>query len=186
MRMVVTGSTGSGKSTLADVLARRFGVPHIELDALYWDPGWKAAAPEVFRARVDAALPPDSAWIVDGNYRAVRDLVWSRADTLVWLDYPLPLVFWRLLKRCVWRGARSVELYNGNREELWKHFFTRESLFLWLFKSHHRRSRENVEALARPEYAHLTVYRFRWPRQAQAWLDRQSRAGGDPAGLFCT
>ena len=91
---------------------------------------------------------------------------------LVWLDYPLPLVFWRLLRRCIVRGVKRVELFNGNREELWKHFFTRESLFLWLFKTHRSRRRETLEGLARPEYAHLHLERFRWPSQTQAWLDR--------------
>ncbi len=169
-RVIVTGSTGAGKSTLASELARRLGVPHVELDALYWESGWTAVPPDVFRARVDAALPSDSGWIVDGHYRAVWDLIWIRADTLVWLDYPLLLVLWRLFLRCIRRGVRREELFNGNREELWTHFFTRKSLFLWLFKSHGRRAREYHEALAFPEYAHLTLQRFRWPRQTQAWL----------------
>jgi adenylate kinase family enzyme len=177
-RIIVTGSTGAGKSTLAGALARRLGVPHVELDALYWDPGWTAAPPDLLRERVDAALPADGAWVVDGHYRAVRDLVWGRADTLVWLDYPLPLVFWRLFWRCIVRGIKNVELFNGNREELWKHFFTRESLFLWLLKSHGRRGRENREALARPEFGHLRVQRFRWPGQAQRWLDGVRESAG--------
>lgn len=170
-RIIVTGSTGAGKSTLAGKLARRLGAPYVELDALYWGPGWTAASPELFRTHVDAALPPDSGWIVDGHYRAVWDLIWTRADTLVWLDYPLPLVFWRLFLRSIRRGVRHEHLFNGNYEELWTHFFTRKSLFLWLLESHGRRSREYHEALALPEYAHLTLHRFRWPRQTQAWLD---------------
>jgi adenylate kinase family enzyme len=169
-RIIVTGSTGAGKSTLAREIARRLGVPHVELDALYWDPGWTSAPPDVFRARVDAALPADGHWVVDGNFSSVRDLIWGRADTLVWLDYPFPLVFWRLFLRCIRRGVRREELFNGNREELWKHFFTRESLFLWLLQSHWRRRRESREALTQPAYAHLTVRRFRRPKQAQAWL----------------
>jgi adenylate kinase family enzyme len=79
-RVVVTGSTGSGKSTLAGELARRLGAPRVELDALHWDPGWQAAPRDVLRARVDAAVPADARWIVDGNYRMVRDIVWTRAD----------------------------------------------------------------------------------------------------------
>ena len=167
LRIAVAGSPGSGKSTLAGELAGRLGVPHVELDALHWDPGWTAAPREVFRQRADAALPPDGRWVVDGNYRAVRDISWGRADTLLWLDYPFPLVFWRLARRCIWRGIARVELYNGNRESLWTHLFTRESLFLWLLQTHWRYRREYPALLAQPEYAHLRVVRFRQPSEAR-------------------
>lgn len=171
-RVAVTGSTGSGKSTFARELAGRLGARYVELDALHWDPGWSAAPRELFRQRAAEALLIDGRWVADGNYRQVRDICWGRADTLVWLDYPFLLVLWRLTRRTLWRGLTGAELYNGNRERLWGQFFTSDSIFVWLFKSHWRRKRELPEDLARPEYAHLRVVRFRRPRQAQAWLDR--------------
>ena len=175
-RIAVHGSTGSGKTTLANALARRLGVPHVELDALHWDPGWSEAPPKVFRDRAAAALPADGRWVVDGNYRVLRDIVWGRADTLLWLDYSFPLVLWRLTRRTLWRGLASVELYNGNRESLSTHLFTRDSLFLWLLKSHWRRRRELPLDLAQPEHAHLRVVRFRSPRETSAWLDTLSQS----------
>src|SRR5205809_1832315 len=88
-RVVVVGTTGSGKTTLAGRLAQRLGVPHVELDALHWEANWVEAGDEVFRERAARALT-GSAWVVDGNYSKVRDIVWGRADMVVWLDYPLP------------------------------------------------------------------------------------------------
>jgi adenylate kinase family enzyme len=182
-RIVVVGSTGSGKTTLARALAKRRGVSHVELDALHWDPGWTEAPRDVFRERAASALSPDSRWVVDGNYRVVRDIVWSRADTLVWLDYPLWLVFWRLTRRTLWRGITRAELYNGNRESLWTHLFTRDSLFLWLWKTYGLRRREYPMLLARPEFAHLSVKRFRRPGEARVWLERlPHRAAGVRGG----
>lgn len=174
-RIAVTGTTGSGKSTLAGELARRLGVPHVELDALHWDAGWAAAPLELFRERAAAALLPDGRWVVDGNYTPVRDISWGRADTLLWLDYPLPLVFWRLARRTLWRGVARPELYNGNRESLWEQLCTGESLFPRLLRTHHRRRREYPMILTRPEYAHLRVERFRRPREARAWVDGLGR-----------
>src|SRR5205823_6990985 len=101
-RIVVVGSTGSGKTTLASQLARRLALPHVELDALHWEPNWTMAPLDRFRQRVEEALNGEG-WVVDGGYGKVRDIVWGRAETLVWLDYGLPVILWRLLKRTLRR-----------------------------------------------------------------------------------
>ena len=141
-RIVVVGSTGAGKTTLSATLGKRLGLRHIELDASHWDAGWTPAPDDVFRARTSAALAEADRWVVDGNYRAVRDLVWSQADTLIWLDYGLPLLLFRVLRRTLVRVFRRHELWNGNREDWRSQFFSRDSLFLWLITTHGRRRRE--------------------------------------------
>jgi adenylate kinase family enzyme len=92
-RINVVGTSGSGKTTFAIELARRLDVPHIEIDEMFWGPGWTPTSRDALRERLAAALD-GPAWVVDGNYGSVRDVVWSRADTVVWLDYPLRLVLW--------------------------------------------------------------------------------------------
>ena len=67
MKIAVVGTTASGKTTLANVLADRYGVRHVELDALHWGPNWAECPAEEFRARVDAALA-DTGWVADGSY----------------------------------------------------------------------------------------------------------------------
>src|SRR5438132_8383373 len=89
-RVVVVGTSGSGKTTLAREIARRLSLPHVELDAVHWGPGWTEPPVELFRQRTQEALQGDR-WVADGNYGKVRDLVWGRAEMLVWLDYALPL-----------------------------------------------------------------------------------------------
>jgi len=168
-RIVVVGTTGSGKTTLARQLARRLAIPHVELDALHWDPHWTPAPPEVFRERTALALSGET-WVADGNYSAVRDIVWSWADTVVWLDYALPVIlrqlFWRTLRRIITRE----ELWNENRERSLAQFFSRDSLFLWALRSYPRRRREYPILLQKPAYAHLAVVRLRSPRAAQTWM----------------
>src|SRR5262245_32645666 len=78
--------SGSGKTTLAGQVARRLDLRHVELDSLYWDPGWAPAPAPVFRQRAVKAFECD-AWVVDGNHPEVRDIIWDHADTVVWLDY---------------------------------------------------------------------------------------------------
>ena len=167
-RVVVVGTTGSGKTTLAERLAQILRVPHIELDALHWEPNWVPAPLEVFRARVQQVVS-EEAWVVDGNYGKGRDLVWARAQMIVWLDYPLALVLWQLLKRTARRVRTKEELWSGNRER-WQEHFGRDSLFIWAITSHasHRRYPD----IARNEYPHLEFVRLRSPREAEAWLNR--------------
>ncbi|HKU97105.1 MAG TPA: hypothetical protein VJR58_17605 [Vineibacter sp.] len=169
-RIAIVGTTGSGKSRLAEQLARTLSLPTIELDALYWMPDWQPALPELFRFRVDAATTADG-WIIAGNYGQVRDLVWGRADTVIWLDFPLPLVLWRLLRRTLWRIVRREDLWNtGNRERVRTAFFSRDSILLWALKTY-RRNRERFSAdIASGDYDPLEVQVFHSPAELRRWL----------------
>src|SRR3954454_16607600 len=171
MKIVVIGTTGAGKSTLARELATRLGVPHVELDALFWEADWVPAPLEVFRERTQQALDRD-AWVVDGNYSKVRDLTWGRADTLVWLDYPFPVVFSRLTRRTLRRIVRDEELWNGNRESVRKALLSTDSILVWQLRTHWSKRRDYLGIPRQPEYAHLRVVRLRSPARAKAWLRR--------------
>jgi hypothetical protein len=134
------------------------------------------AEPPVFRSRVAAVVAGDG-WVVDGGYSVVRDLVWSRADTVVWLDYPLRLTLRRLLRRIVARIRDGAELWpgTGNRETVRNAFFAGDPLLWFAIRTHRGRRRRITEMVARPEYAHLTVHRFREPPEAERWLEAQRR-----------
>lgn len=170
--MVVIGTTSSGKSTLAQTLSKGLGIPCVELDALYWEPNWQAASPFDFWTKVKAAIEPE-AWVVAGNYRLVRDLIWERAELIIWLDYSFQIIFWRLLARTIRRAWTQEELWNGNRETFWGHLklWSQDSLFHWLFKTYWRRKREIPLLLSQPEYAHLKSMHFKHPREAERWLE---------------
>src|SRR5438067_7782935 len=111
-RILVQGVSGSGKSTTGRELARRLGVPYVELDALHHGPNWTEATAEQLRERIEAALAAAPAgWVIDGGYgRKIGDLVLARADTLVWIDLPLRLCLARLWRRTWGRILRNEEL----------------------------------------------------------------------------
>jgi adenylate kinase family enzyme len=174
-RIAVVGTTGSGKTTLARAISRQLHIPHVELDALFWEADWVEAKPLVFRERVTRALEGDR-WVVDGNYSVVRDVIWSRADTVVWLDLSLPVMLWRLTRRTLRRILFREVLWGNNRETWRGAFLGRDSLFWWQLTTYRRRRREYPAQLARPEYSHLKSIRLRTPRAAQRWL-RSFRSG---------
>jgi hypothetical protein len=111
-----------------------------------------------------------ATWVADGGYSSARDLIWGRSEMLIWLDYALPLILWRLLKRGLRRVITKADLWNRNRETLHGMFLTGDNLFLWAFKTHFNRRKEYPLVFATPEYSHLTVIHLRSPRATEDWL----------------
>jgi hypothetical protein len=172
-RIVIVGRTGSGKTTLARELAAALKVPHVELDALYFGPDFSTAPLDVLRERTSAALAGDR-WVTDGNKKAVRDLVWPQADTLIWLDYPLRVSLWRLGKRALWRTSvlRAQAAEKGAKGGLPKQLFSAAKGVLRALRSHTGQRREYPKLFAQPENQHLAVVRLQSPRATSRWLSR--------------
>lgn len=172
-RIAIVGKPGAGKTTLATQLADRLDLINIELDAISWQVNWINLPKPVMRERVDEALPVAGRWIADGNYiRVVRDIVWVRADTLIWLDYSLRVALLRVLRRTFGRVVKRTELWNGNRETLRHHlnFDLNQNLFLWTIRLHKEHRNGFPAFLKLPEYSHLNVLRFRSPKETKQWL----------------
>jgi len=170
-RIAVIGATGSGKTTLAQRLGDILDLPVIELDALHWMPGWTEKPWPEIRTELDPMTHKDR-WITDGNYSQVRDLIWPRADTIIWLDYSFLHIFLRLFIRTLKRVFLKVELWNGNRERFHENFLSRDSLFVWLLKSRPKHKKNYPLAFQEPQHAHLQVLRFTHPRQTEHWLKK--------------
>ena len=137
--IVVYGPTGSGKTTVGSQIAQRIGVPHIELDAIFWTPRWVEKPLAEFRAEVSAVLDScRDGWVCDGNYRQVRDLILPLADTVVWLRPPFWVAFWWLLKRTVSRAWTGQPLWGTNRESWRQSFLSRDSILLYQMTSWRR------------------------------------------------
>jgi adenylate kinase family enzyme len=170
-RLVVIGATSSGKSTLAANLASRLKLDFIELDALHWEAHWRPARLEDFRSRVERATSSER-WVAAGNYHIVRDLVWPRAEAVIWLDYSFLFVFFRLLTRTLIRSLTREELWTGNRESFLNHMklWSEESLFHWLVKTYWRRKAEYPALFRLSEHKHLHIYRLRTHREAETWM----------------
>ncbi|MEB3180058.1 MAG: adenylate kinase [Nostocaceae cyanobacterium] len=168
-RISVVGTSGSGKTTLASQIAERLAIPHVELDYLHWEPNWVEVPDEVMRERVSLALGGEF-WVVDGNYSIVRDIVWGRADTVVWLDYSLTVIMSRLLWRTFARSITQEEVCNGNRETLQKAFFSSDSILLWALQTYKKKRREYPLLFQKAEYAHINFLHLRSPKAARDWL----------------
>jgi len=173
MRIVVVGTSGSGKTTMALRIASAFELPFIELDSLHWGPNWLALSetdPDEFVRRVRDAISAD-AWVSDGNYAMVRDLIWPRATHLVWLDYSRAVVMYRVIKRSLVRALDQKELWAGNRES-WRRMLRASHPIRFAWRTWRERRMRFEYLLSEAQYQHLAVLRLRRPREAASVLDR--------------
>jgi len=168
----MVGNAGSGKSTLGRALARRLDVPYVELDAIFHQPNWTPLPAEDFRARV-AAIADGDGWVIDGNYSVVRDLVWARADTIVWLDPPRRIVMRRIVWRTLRRSVTGQDLWNGNKERL-RNLVSRDlrlNIVWWAWREH-AKYRQRYRAASRdPAFGRLRFVRICTARDARRLLD---------------
>ena len=181
LRISVVGNSGSGKTTVAAALAAALGVPHLELDSVFHQAGWVPLPDEEFRRRVTEFVAAPR-WVADGNYSRVQDLIWARADTVVWLDPPR----YRVMRQVIWRTLRRttlrVELWNGNRERLANVLRAdpKESVIAWAWTRHHHTRQRYERAQADPANAHLAFIRLRTPGEVAAFVGQASGPAAGP------
>jgi adenylate kinase family enzyme len=168
-RYVVVGTSGSGKTTFARTLASIIDGSHVELDALHWDADWTPRTTPDFEARVTAGTTGER-WVADGNYSAVRHVVWTRATDIVWLNFSRTVVFSRVIGRTLRRGATREELWSGNRESLRNALFSKDSILLWSFTTFAKNRVKYASARESGEYPHLRWHELRTPREARRFL----------------
>ncbi|MEU7746169.1 hypothetical protein [Nonomuraea sp. NPDC049158] len=171
MRILVAGISGAGKSTMARALSSRLGVPYHEMDALHFaGPGW--AVNDAFATRV-AQIAASPAWIFDSyGYPQVRDLLWERADTVVWLDYSRRVIMPRVLRRSLRRTLLRERIFGGNRETL-TGWFRRDHPAWWAWSQHGVRRTDIQRRAHDPRFAPIRVIRFGAPDEAADWLRSQ-------------
>jgi adenylate kinase family enzyme len=172
IRINVIGTTGSGKSTLARRLSHELSIPDIELDELFWQPNWVGTPNEEFLAKVKTAIHATDSWVLHGNYSRTRPLVWTRATHILWLDYPPPFIFARLLKRTLRRSFTKEPMWAGNTESFSKAFLSRDSILMWFFKTYKNNRKVVPSLLEQPEYRHLQLLRLTSPSETSTLLTR--------------
>jgi adenylate kinase family enzyme len=165
-RVTVNGTSGSGKSTLARRLGELLDLPYTEMDSLFHGPSWTPQPGFVDAVDAFTAQP---RWVCEYQYDQVRALLAERANLVVWLDLPHPLVLRRVALRTVGRRIRRQELWNGNREGPLRAFLTDpEHVVRYAWSTRHG-ARDRADALL-TSHPRLPVVRLRSPGEVERWL----------------
>lgn len=181
LRLHLIGSSGAGKTTLGRALAHELALPFVDLDDLFWEPGWRGVGHVELARRLapTLALP---GWVVVGNYRATTEPeVWPLITHLVVLDLPLATLLRRTVWRTLRRGLTGEPCCNGNRESL-RRFFHHDGVVPYLLRNWHTRHARQRRLADDPELAHARVLRYeRSPRTAEVLAQLNGdRAAANP------
>jgi adenylate kinase family enzyme len=173
-RVVIIGGGGSGKSTLAQQLGSALNLPVYHLDRFFWRPGWEQSTWEEFDPQVRAIAEQDR-WVIDGNYsRTLPDRL-ARADTVVFLDLPLRVRLWRVLKRRFHHhGQVRADIGEGCPEQIDWIFFKQ------VVRYQHNRRIKALKIIDDVQGTDIRVFHLRSVTQVRSFLDEvtaPSRSG---------
>jgi adenylate kinase family enzyme len=175
-RVLVVGCSGAGKSTFSRRLAEVTGLPRIELDREFWQPGWRTTPREIWLPKVEAFCA-ESRWILDGNFNSSLHIRVPRADSVLWLDYPRHVCIRRVLARWLRNYRRVRPGFAAGCPEKVDWPFLR---YVWNFNEDHGR---RLAAMIEERGRHLCVHRFKSDREADRFLrDLEDNAQGIVAG----
>lgn len=117
-KIMIVGSEGAGKSTLARKLNEIMGIKLFHLDRLFWKPDWECISKEELGAKIRSIITLES-WIIDGNYSSTMEMRLKEADTIIFLDFPLWLCLWGVIKRkFMYEGKTRPDITEGCKEKL--------------------------------------------------------------------
>ncbi len=162
-RILIIGSGGAGKSTLARRMSEISGIPLIHLDRHYWRAGWEQTPKAEWMEMVAELIAADE-WIIDGNFDGSLDLRLSRADTVIFLDMPRYLCFYRVIKRrLTFRGTNRPDMAEGCHEKL-------DLEFLWWLWRYPNSDRRDCETKIVRSGGHVNVVRLRSAAEVEEFV----------------
>lgn len=162
--MVIGVSAGVGKSTFARRLGEKLGIEVTHLDRLYWEPGWKEAPVAEF-SQAQEQIVQREQWIIEGNYTSTFPIREPHADTVIYLELPLYICLYRVLKRRIqFHGKTRDDLTEGCPEKIdWP--FLR-----FILTTYSRRKKKMKERMERYTSEGKTVYYLQSSKQINEYL----------------
>ena len=170
-RIAVIGNAGSGKSVFSEKLHSITGLPVYHLDKYFWKPHWTRPDDHEYK-KVHDSLCDKEHWIIDGlNLRHLEYRI-EKADTIVFLDFPLRVCLWRIFKRMFFYYGKPTPYSAQDCPERFNKEFLQFLAWVWNFK---KKYPTRIKELLDNQIVHKNVYIFKSQAEADAFLDALSK-----------
>lgn len=117
-KIIVIGSSGSGKSTLSRELSHILEIPVYHLDKLFWKPNWVMTTKDE-QFKIQNSLLDKNEWIIDGNYTGILEERLLSADTIIFLNLPRRICYYRVFKRLLKNfGKTRIDMGKDCKERI--------------------------------------------------------------------
>lgn len=173
-RVAVIGPGGAGKSHVARQLGESLHARVVELDRLFWRPGWvETPAPEWEEIqRQELSREP---WVVEGLHADTMHLWLDAADTIVFLDVSPLVATWRVSRRRVAGEDRSTAPEGCEPAPAYRALI-KFLLYQWEYR---RKIRPEILRIVERRRGDAEIAVLRTPREVDAFLRRVERDRGE-------
>ncbi|KAA0955869.1 topology modulation protein [Sporosarcina sp. ANT_H38] len=163
--MVIGVSAGAGKSTFARRLGELTCIEVTYLDRLYWKPDWVEASLEDF-SEAQQQVVQNAQWIIEGNYTGTINIREPHVDTVIYLELPLRVCLYRVLKRRVqYHGKVRQDIGEGCKEKMDKAFLK------FIVTTYGARKKTMIERMQRYAQEGKTVHFLKNRKQIEGFLE---------------
>lgn len=169
-RIIVVGCSCTGKSSTAKLIESKLGLKYTDIDNVHWKPNWIESTDDELLPRLDA-ITNEESWVLAGNYGRTNHITWPKADCVVWLNYPFPVVFRQAIYRTLKRIWTQEDICNGNKETFWKQFFTTDSILYWVIKTHKTNQERYQGRIKEKTFGELPIFEFHDHYEVRNWVD---------------
>lgn len=174
-RIAVIGNAGGGKTTLSRLLGDALQVPVYHVDSIQYRSGWVKTPSDECDRRLDELAAAES-WIIDGfgSDGAIERRL-RAADTVVFIDFPLPVHYWWVCKR-QWRTRRRKRTELPDKcPEFTLRYSCKLAVVMWAV---HRDYRPWFRELVSDLPGNVSVFHIRTPKE---WKEFHGQHGRWPA-----
>jgi adenylate kinase family enzyme len=169
-RVAVIGPGGAGKSRIARQLGGALGARVVELDRLFWRPGWVKTPASEWEAIQRHELGQEP-WVVEGLHKDTMSLWLEAADVIVFLDVSPLVATWRVSRRRLSGDGRSTAP-DGCKPAPAHRALIKFLLYQWEYRT---KIRPEILGIVERRRGHAEIAILRTPQEVDAFLGRLQR-----------